>query len=220
MNSRGILVPALFLLFVHASVQGAELDRLIADADIEQGRRNSQQCQACHSLTAEMAPLIGPSLWNIIDRPIASQKNFSYGSALSAREGRWNAATLDLFLQSPQEFAPGTTMVLPGIGDAEVRASIIRFLQTLSGPADTRIAATEPQDPFGDSWPEGEGRAITGQRCNVCHSLAIVKQQRLDRDGWDEVLEWMVEEQGMPELNEQEYKAVMDYLLAHFSPDS
>lgn len=71
-------------------------------------------------------------------------------------------------------------------------------------------------DPFGSDWPAGEGRELTGGFCSACHSLAIVKQQRLSRDSWDEVLIWMVEEQGMPDLPEPQREQVLDYLSTHF----
>ncbi len=39
--------------------------------------------------------------------------------------------------------------------------------------------------------PPGEGRAAVFQLCSACHSLAIVKQQGLSRDSWQETLEWI-----------------------------
>ena len=50
-------------------------------------------------------------------------------------------------------------------------------------------------DPFGANWPQGEGRNLTGAWCGGCHSLNLVKQQGLTRDGWDVLLNWMSEKQ-------------------------
>ena len=86
--------------------------------------------------------------------------------------------------------------------------------------ADADVAqGSAASDPFGPSWPEGRGREETGYACIVCHSLAIVKQQRLSRDDWDELLEWMVEEQGMAPLSPERRRIVLDYLSAYFNVD-
>ncbi len=55
--------------------------------------------------------------------------------------------------------------------------------------------------------------------CIACHSIAIVAQQRLSRRVWDEVLVWMVEEQGMPALDRDELSVVLDYLAKHYGPE-
>ncbi len=68
--------------------------------------------------------------------------------------------------------------------------------------------------------PAGLGREEVFYTCQACHSLAIVKQQGLDRDSWDESLVWMVEEQEMEPLDTEDRKLVLDYLATHFGRDS
>ena len=67
--------------------------------------------------------------------------------------------------------------------------------------------------------PAGPGREEVFYRCQACHSLAIVKQQGLDRESWDESLVWMVEEQEMEPLDPEEGKLVLDYLATHYGAD-
>lgn len=55
--------------------------------------------------------------------------------------------------------------------------------------------------------------------CSGCHSEMIVAQQGLTRDGWVEMLEWMVEEQGMGEIDEPDLSAILDYLATHYNED-
>lgn len=77
-------------------------------------------------------------------------------------------------------------------------------------------------DP-GDEWeglPEGEGREELFYNCIACHSTAIIQQQRLDRRTWNEVLVWMVDDMGMPEMPEEEHELVLDYLVEHFGRDA
>ena len=82
-------------------------------------------------------------------------------------------------------------------------------------------AATESEeaDEY-DGLPEGLGREEVFYTCQPCHSLAIVKQQGLDRDSWDETLVWMVEEQEMEPLDPEERALILDYLAAHFGRGS
>ncbi len=82
----------------------------------------------------------------------------------------------------------------------------------------THFAPGEQED--WDGLPPGEGRDVVFYTCQACHSLAIVKQQGLSREWWDDTLTWMVEEQNMPELDDQDRVLVLDYLATHYGPDS
>ncbi len=95
-----------------------------------------------------------------------------------------------------------------------------RLDTTTGGLAGVDAGAGNSKDPFGDDWPKGRGRELTGYLCNSCHSLAIVKQQGLSRGDWDELLDWMVEEQGMAELTDEQRDQVLDFLAANFGVDS
>lgn len=96
-----------------------------------------------------------------------------------------------------------------------------------SALADGRTPA-EPPVQIGASdtvaeWnglPAGPGREAVYGLCGACHSLMIVKQQGLNRDAWEETLVWMVEEQGMPELDADSWNQVLDYLAAHYGVHS
>ena len=79
--------------------------------------------------------------------------------------------------------------------------------------------AAQADDDFGADWPAGAGREETGYACIACHSLAIVKQQGLSREDWDDLLDWMIEEQGMAELETDERSLILDYLAEHFGRD-
>lgn len=68
--------------------------------------------------------------------------------------------------------------------------------------------------------PEGKGREEVIYNCSSCHSIQTVAQQRLDREAWDETLLWMVEEQGMAELEPDKRRLILDYLSAHVGPES
>lgn len=70
-----------------------------------------------------------------------------------------------------------------------------------------------------DALPEGKGRELVFGICNGCHSVKLVAQQGMTRPKWDQTLEWMVKQQGMPELPRDMRNAILDYLSTHFGPD-
>jgi competence protein ComEA len=65
--------------------------------------------------------------------------------------------------------------------------------------------------------PEGPGRAEMEKICKGCHEMARSISPRLDRDGWSEKMTKMVAF-GM-KATEQEYQAVLDYLVKNFPAD-
>jgi hypothetical protein len=82
--------------------------------------------------------------------------------------------------------------------------------------AESGAAVAAPARDFGPGWPAGPGQAETGELCDSCHSLAIVKQQRLSREPWDKMLTWMVEKQGMAAQSPERRTLMLDYLVQHF----
>jgi len=75
--------------------------------------------------------------------------------------------------------------------------------------------AEEEEDEF-QGLPPGVGQEEVFYACSACHSLKIVQQQRLTKKVWDETLDWMVEEQGMGGLEEEERVIILNYLFANF----
>jgi cytochrome c len=47
----------------------------------------------------------------------------------------------------------------------------------------------------------------------------LVAQQGMTRERWDNVLEWMVEEQGMSEIEEPDRTIILDYLAENYNTD-
>ncbi len=106
---------------------------LIAAADTGAGQKAVKKCTACHSTAKDGANKIGPKLWDVVGRPVASVADFSYSGGLEKKaEETWSYANLDAFLTKPKDWAPGTKMAFAGIKDAARRAALIAFLRTLS----------------------------------------------------------------------------------------
>lgn len=80
-------------------------------------------------------------------------------------------------------------------------------------------AETVATDPEFEDLPNTEGMEDTYYQCVACHSTAIIKQQSLSDARWDYLWDWMVEEQGMPEADEETKDVIMTYLKRHFSSE-
>ncbi|MGF1659879.1 MAG: aldehyde dehydrogenase [Rubrimonas sp.] len=63
------------------------------------------------------------------------------------------------------------------------------------------------------------GAEVTYYSCIQCHSERIIAQQGLTRDRWADLLVWMVEEQGMQPLDEEDREIILDYLSTHYNTD-
>ena len=97
-----------------------------------------------------------------------------------------------------------------GVASRIRRVLLAALLSAAGGAGAARADALEP------GWPEGPGSEEAFYLCAACHSLAIVKQQGLDRASWDELLVWMVEEQGMEEPEPEERVLILDFLTKNF----
>ncbi len=79
--------------------------------------------------------------------------------------------------------------------------------------------SSEAQDSDYGVLHDAPGVDLTYAYCAACHSEMLVAQQGLTRAHWDELLEWMVEEQGMAEIEEPDRSIVLDYLAENYNTD-
>ena len=87
-------------------------------------------CGICHS-PQPGRNLIGPSLFNVINRHSGQIADYRYSDANRQSGLTWNLPTLDRYLTAPRELVPGTKMTYPGMKDAKQRADLIAYLATL-----------------------------------------------------------------------------------------
>jgi hypothetical protein len=93
------------------------------------------------------------------------------------------------------------------------RAFLFALSLVLALPA---AAARAQETP--DALPEAPGREETFYACTACHGSAVIRRSRLTREGWDELMDWMTEKHGMPPLEADERRVVVDYLARVFPP--
>ncbi len=134
MRLKAVFLLALgsVLLFAPAafSQAGDGQFALSREGDAVAGQRAFAVCRACHNLTADQQPRVGPNLDNIFGRPAASSESFPrYSQALKASGIVWSEQNLDEWLAKPRTFLPGNKMTFPGIGDEQKRKDLIAYLR-------------------------------------------------------------------------------------------
>ena len=75
-----------------------------------------------------------------------------------------------------------------------------------------------PSQENPEDYPDGIGREPTFYACTPCHGFKIVAQQGHTRHQWDDTLDWMTKRHGMPPIDGDMRKIVLDYLEATFPP--
>lgn len=105
----------------------------------------NEVCLSCHHFGSTSPADFGPSLSNLLNRPIASDA-FSYSSGLRAKQslGRWTPALLSEFLSDTYKFAPGTIMA-----PFQLDAATIKDIVDVLAQASDRSAglAQAPREP-------------------------------------------------------------------------
>ncbi|HEY2530805.1 MAG TPA: cytochrome c family protein [Xanthobacteraceae bacterium] len=116
---------------VTATISGAFAQ---GTGDASKAQMPFQQCQVCHKVGPGAQSGIGPALNGIFGQKAGAVPGFNFSPAMKQAASKglvWNAANLDKFLENPQGFLPGTAMTYLGLKDAQQRADVIAYLETL-----------------------------------------------------------------------------------------
>ncbi|MGC9418146.1 MAG: c-type cytochrome [Rhodovulum sp.] len=134
-TNRGLDEPA-YVVLQDEEDQPAEpaeelsFAELLAAADPAAGERVFKECRACHRVE-EGVHMVGPSLYNVVGRPVGSADGFNYSDAFASLDGEWTPERIDAFIAKPRDYAPGTAMTYSGLADATERADVIAYLQSI-----------------------------------------------------------------------------------------
>lgn len=149
-----------------APAEAVPIATLLASADPARGEAVFKRCAACHTADKGGANKVGPNLWDIVERPIATHEGFSYSGAIKefSKGGQetWTFDHLNHFLTSPKGYIKGTAMGFAGDKKDNERADLIAYLRTLSDSPKPLPAAEAA--PAGDKPAEGGAAAPAGEQ--------------------------------------------------------
>lgn len=144
-----------------AEEQATDWGALLAAVDLANGEKAFGKCKACHQLT-EGANGVGPSLWGVVGREIASAAGFNFSPALAEIDGSWDIAQLSDFLAAPKSYAPGTKMSFAGVKKIQDRVDLIAYLNELDGtPVDLAPEGDASEAAPETSTAEAATEAVT-----------------------------------------------------------
>jgi cytochrome c len=134
-----------------AAPKEVPIAQLLASASPQQGEQAAKVCLTCHNMGKGQGNKVGPDLFGVVGRAVASVPGFNYSAALKAKGGSWTFDALDPWLANPRKDVAGTLMTFGGVPSQKQRADIIAFLnansdspQPLPKAADAAPAAPPP----------------------------------------------------------------------------
>jgi cytochrome c len=87
--------------------------------DAQKGKAVANVCLACHSIGPGAQNKIGPELNGLDGRHSGSVPNFKYTKDYTDPGVVWNKETFAKYIKNPRAMFPDTTMIFPGIQNAQ-----------------------------------------------------------------------------------------------------
>jgi cytochrome c len=115
-----------------AAPAAVPIENFLASASVQQGTEIAKQCELCHNFGKGQGAKIGPDLYGVVGRPVASEAGFNYSPGLKAKGGTWTFDALNTWLTNPRADVPGTLMTFAGIPSEKQRAEVIAYLNSNS----------------------------------------------------------------------------------------
>ena len=101
-------------------------------AALQRGEQIYSRCAACHAIESNRT---GPQHCGLFGRLAGTAPGFdTYSKAMRESKIVWTERSLDVFLQSPTQVVPGTSMGYAGIKKPQERADLIAWLRQASTP--------------------------------------------------------------------------------------
>jgi cytochrome c len=86
-----------------------------------------QKCAGCYAVDANR---VGPAHRGVVGRKAGSAAGYSYSAALRSSDVVWSEATLNAWLNDPEQVIPGQAMYYK-IDDERIRQNIVAYLTTI-----------------------------------------------------------------------------------------
>ena len=111
-----------------SSNSSIDISAFLATGDVKHGEKVFKKCAACHSVAQGGGNKIGPKLWNVMFRPVASVTDYKYSKALLDYKKEWSWEEMNGFLIKPSKWIKGNKMGFAGLKNEKDRASVILYL--------------------------------------------------------------------------------------------
>lgn len=141
-----------------APAVAADISALYATADAAAGESYFQKkCAVCHNIDKGGANKVGPHLYGVMGRAVASVGDFGYSAAMKdhVKEApKWDWDAMNKFQWAPRKTVPGTIMAYAGTPKDQERANLIVYLNNKSDsplPLPPVTAAKEEAPAEGDA---------------------------------------------------------------------
>jgi cytochrome c len=112
------------------AVQLTNISSAHAAGDPEKGAKMFRRCATCHSANVGGTNKVGPNLFGIVGRKVASLSDYMYSMAMESADFVWSEDKLTVFLQHPQQFLLGTKMPFNGLNGDDA-SDIVAYLKSL-----------------------------------------------------------------------------------------
>ena len=109
-------------------VEAVDIKALLAMGDVAHGEKVFKKCSACHLVNKGGENKIGPALYGVIGRKVASKQDYKYSKAMAAYDKDWTFEEMNGYLKKPQSYIKGTKMAFAGLRKEKDRASVILYL--------------------------------------------------------------------------------------------
>ncbi len=113
---------------VEKVVEKIDISALLASGDISHGEKVFKKCAACHLINKGGKNKIGPALYGIIGRKVASKEDYKYSKAMASYDKNWTFEEMNGYLKKPQSYIKGTKMAFAGLRKEKDRASVLLYL--------------------------------------------------------------------------------------------
>ncbi len=109
-------------------MEKVDIAALLALGDISHGEKVFKKCAACHLVNKGGENKIGPALYGVLGRKVASKEDYKYSKAMASYDKNWTFEEMNGYLKKPQRYIKGTKMAFAGLRKEKDRASVILYL--------------------------------------------------------------------------------------------
>ena len=111
-------------------VEIVDIAALLALGDINHGEKVFKKCSACHLVNKGGDNKIGPALYGVLGRKVASIESYKYSKAMASYDKKWTFEEMNGYLKKPQKYIKGTKMAFAGLRKEKDRASVILYMNS------------------------------------------------------------------------------------------